>query len=175
MPSLPARVPLLMRKFDLDTLDSSRGPHVFTWLGCEGSAREIQCTISLDNIKTEKFGNCARCSSHQDQRPGVRWPFLSNSAVKCCSECGFFTNLIDMHQWWKREKERREKSYPLIKSYAHIPRLCGAAVSELEKIPMGPCYPNEENCMRHLPSPMIQIFSLRFAKTPVNSGSKQTA
>ncbi|RCV22020.1 hypothetical protein SETIT_4G186300v2 [Setaria italica] len=46
-------------------------------------------------------------------------------------------------------------------------------VSELEKIPMGPCYPKEENCMRHLPSPMIQIFSLRLAKTPVNSGSIQ--
>ncbi|CAL5046753.1 unnamed protein product [Urochloa decumbens] len=49
----------------------------------------------------------------------------------------------------------------------------GEAVSELEKRSKGPCYPDEENCMHHLPSPMIQIFSLRLAKTPVNSGSIQ--
>ncbi|CAL5051793.1 unnamed protein product [Urochloa decumbens] len=46
-------------------------------------------------------------------------------------------------------------------------------VSELEKLYNGPCYPDEENCMRHMPSPMIQIFSLRLAKTPVNSGTIQ--
>ncbi|CAL5043861.1 unnamed protein product [Urochloa decumbens] len=46
-------------------------------------------------------------------------------------------------------------------------------VSEPKKRSEGPCYPDEENCMHHLPSPMIQIFSLRLAKTPVNSGPIQ--
>ncbi|CAL4963149.1 unnamed protein product [Urochloa decumbens] len=36
-----------------------------------------------------------------------------------------------------------------------------------------PCYPDQENCMMHLPDEMIQIFSLMLAKTPINSGSIQ--
>ncbi|CAL5065261.1 unnamed protein product [Urochloa decumbens] len=46
-------------------------------------------------------------------------------------------------------------------------------VSELEKRSKGPCLPHEEYCVRHLPCPMIQIFSLRLAKAPVSSGSIQ--
>ncbi|CAN6327881.1 unnamed protein product [Urochloa humidicola] len=46
-------------------------------------------------------------------------------------------------------------------------------VLELEKRSKGPGCPHEEYCVRHLPCPMIQIFSLRLAKTPVNSGSIQ--
>jgi hypothetical protein len=46
-------------------------------------------------------------------------------------------------------------------------------VSELEKTSKGPCHPDEENCAEHLPAPMLQIFSLKLAKTPVNSGSIQ--
>lgn len=35
------------------------------------------------------------------------------------------------------------------------------------------CYPDQDNCNRHVSSQMIQIFSLSLAKTPINSGSIQ--
>ncbi|CAL4918905.1 unnamed protein product [Urochloa decumbens] len=35
------------------------------------------------------------------------------------------------------------------------------------------CYPDQENCICHRSSDMMQIFSLRLAKTPNNSGSAQ--
>ncbi|CAO2170312.1 unnamed protein product [Urochloa humidicola] len=45
---------------------------------------------------------------------------------------------------------------------------------ELEKFSKAfPCYPDQENCVMHLPTEMIQIFSLMLAKTPINSGSIQ--
>jgi hypothetical protein len=33
------------------------------------------------------------------------------------------------------------------------------------------CYPDQENCVCHRPSDIMQIVSLRLAKTPINSGS----
>ncbi|KAK3138520.1 hypothetical protein QOZ80_5AG0370000 [Eleusine coracana subsp. coracana] len=47
-------------------------------------------------------------------------------------------------------------------------------VCELSKLPRDfDCYPDQENCIYHGPSEMIQIFSLRLAKTPINSASIQ--
>ncbi|TVU33140.1 hypothetical protein EJB05_24926 [Eragrostis curvula] len=48
------------------------------------------------------------------------------------------------------------------------------AVLELKKLSMVyPCHPDHENCVRHGPSELIQVFSLSLAKTPINSVSVQ--
>ncbi|KAK3137675.1 hypothetical protein QOZ80_5BG0455680 [Eleusine coracana subsp. coracana] len=44
-------------------------------------------------------------------------------------------------------------------------------VSDLKMLKkMSDCYPDQENCMCHAPTGMMQIFSLRLAKAPINSG-----
>ncbi|GJM94398.1 hypothetical protein PR202_ga11038 [Eleusine coracana subsp. coracana] len=44
-------------------------------------------------------------------------------------------------------------------------------VSDLKKLTETfDCYPDQENCITHAPSGMMQIFSLRLAKAPINSG-----
>ncbi|KAK3159637.1 hypothetical protein QOZ80_1BG0049190 [Eleusine coracana subsp. coracana] len=47
-------------------------------------------------------------------------------------------------------------------------------VSEIRKLSRDlDCYPDQENCICHGPSEMIQIFSLSLAKAPISSGSVQ--
>ncbi|CAL4979737.1 unnamed protein product [Urochloa decumbens] len=51
---------------------------------------------------------------------------------------------------------------------------CSETLSELKNYSKAmPCYPDQENCMMHLSNEMLQIFSLRLTKTPINSGPIQ--
>lgn len=45
------------------------------------------------------------------------------------------------------------------------------AVLDLKKFSeVSPCFPDQECCLEHPANEMIQIFSLRLAKTPIRSG-----
>lgn len=49
-----------------------------------------------------------------------------------------------------------------------------AAELDLKKLSSGKdCYPDQENCIRHWPGVMMQVFWLRLVKAPINNGPIQ--